>query len=75
MICVRKPDEKNILIKWDEKKMQADEPILRMLMLLMNANVVRNSKDKTGICTKTTEKGLQQEFTNSFGGVFSKQSL
>jgi len=27
----------------------------------MDVNVLRNTKDKTGVCTKTSEEGLEQE--------------
>lgn len=45
-------------------------------MLLMNVNVVTNSEDRTGVCTKNySEKGQQQEFIKSLVGVFSKRTF
>lgn len=44
-------------------------------MLLMDVNAVRNTKEETGVCTKTTEEGPEQKSISSLVGVFTKQSF
>lgn len=72
MITLRKTQTSFLITEMLKK--QADEPIVRMLML-MDVNAVRNTKKETGVCTKTTEEGPEQESISSLVGVYTKQSF